>query len=815
MFTPRVLRSKLNNSHTPGFAWSKRAWPLLADNTSSFSTLRPGARTIVRRASFDETKAARHREALVIDSALVITGTLFSKSRRWSIGTPQRLSEMDLSPRGRDCQRLSTQMYDEVESINGHVEAIGELLPKIKLSTSDNTLAVSIPSAETSSSRLGRPPSPLTLALRRGRNAPASLSFQRSDQSEAIGTYPELPTPFLFSPPSDSIASLQFTKTVHVPSESALSLDTEGMIGQLRDMIRTLKPSTPIDVEHNLLEEGEERIIIASPSTDSIASHETHRSAPLSVVSEDEWAFARDFMASSGDPLPPRLPRKISRAGLGTADIDAPPVPDIPASLMAIVTECAATVKPTPAPKASTGVKAPSTTKASTKPKVLGAVKPPAVILKDTLLPKGNLVSHPPHRAQASPASKPPSLRVSSDKAGVLLRPAQRTPSPTPKFQTGAVPRTKVTPAPSRQPGRATSTGKVQTVRRSTPTRAVPTTEHVAQNRPGSASGRILNLPLASPRCAVPPSGVAISGPRSVSPSGAGPVALTSALPPAGKDPVQRPPSAPRTASIWTPSRHVSTCGPPSSSRSRSPSGSTALLDKHGSVPVLAGAPSVPNVVFAAELSTPVTLPRFSAFDASFSASQPRSILKQPKSVRFAVNKSKPEPVVNPMQSPPRFSVTPHLSSALRKAQAPSEEESPTRPPPGRVLRTKKSRSAQLERREPMALGPMERRRSFHATPRAPGESVAGEGCGDYLTADMDVAGTPSVLNGKVVTKGRRSFSLLSPSGDKENRFRLSLSSGGTGSQAKHDVQAGDPVSRREDMPRKSPFRSILGKFGV
>lgn len=342
LYNPKALWSKLRQGRARLSISSQPVWsrsPTPSESTSAArSSLQPPSRSAYRSASYDDLQ--RFREVLRLDFA--INDAPEARPRRWSLSSPNC---SDFSPRNHRPNNLSMSASEQ-NSSHGTEDYSMQNIPKIKLSTSDNTLAISIPSSAPSSGS-SRPESDrakvladlssFSLAARRGKAVPKPLALNEPVDHVATDTYPALPTAFMFSPTDGTSDVNRFSTTDIFVSHAAASMDTSEMIKQLQAVASELKPTTPVDAVHGTSGNPIISIDTAESQSDesltSASSHHYHSidglntsraSRALSIASEDEWAFARDLMENNGDPLPPKSPKK---------EEVVPPVPVIPTKL--------------------------------------------------------------------------------------------------------------------------------------------------------------------------------------------------------------------------------------------------------------------------------------------------------------------------------------------------------------------------------------------------------------------------------------------------------------------------------------------------
>ncbi|VDC00904.1 unnamed protein product [Peniophora sp. CBMAI 1063] len=457
LYNPKALWSKLRQgrarlSVSSQPVWSRSPTPSTSlDSTSAArSSLQPPSRSAYRSASYDDLQ--RFREVLERDPTIVDAPE--SRPRRWSLSSPGRAN---FASRSHKTKNPSISISDGQTSSHGTDDYSMQNIPKIKLSTSDNTLAISIPSSAPSSGS-GRPDSDraevmadltsFSLAARRGRTVPKPLALNQVVDDVAPEAYPDLPTAFMFSPTTGTSDANRFSTTDLILSQVSTGMDTSDMIKQLQAVASELKPTTPVDVVHYVSTNPIISVDSAeSQSDDSSASVSSHNSfdgldtsrasRALSIASEDEWAFARDLMESNGDPLPPKSPKK---------DEVVPPVPVIPAELKVS----------TPAASSSLPVSASGSASKLLKPVVRTGI-PKALVPGTT----------------SGPGTEP-SARTSSDKPTGIQLPSRRVVSP---ISTAATDKSTGIQLPSRRvasPTQIASTNPAEASLDSTPRSSAP-----------------------------------------------------------------------------------------------------------------------------------------------------------------------------------------------------------------------------------------------------------------------------------------------------------------------------------------------------
>ncbi|KAI0318374.1 hypothetical protein OF83DRAFT_31118 [Amylostereum chailletii] len=258
--------------------------------------LDPNNRPPLRRASFG-SRADLHRESHVLD--LKIQLPLHDKQRRWSISSPTKYVSAELVKSRLESQRFDALMRDDVDSVAAsHSQDEEMVVPEIRVSTSSSTMPVSLPSPVTTPSRS------TPLAVRRGVKVPSPLTLKKSGPLE-VDPCPSIPSAFRGSP-------VEYSPLFSLAAGPSSPTEVDDMINNLRSRVVDMQPLTPQDIEMS----KSVVTVSASNSASSLPSVSLGPSRTISgcLGSDDEWAFAREFMASSGDPLPVSSPRKTSSA---------------------------------------------------------------------------------------------------------------------------------------------------------------------------------------------------------------------------------------------------------------------------------------------------------------------------------------------------------------------------------------------------------------------------------------------------------------------------------------------------------------------
>lgn len=185
-------------------------------------------------------------------------------------------------------QTVDTSCYDpsaDSVAVNCSAEASDKSARSVRVPTitlSNSTAVMPMPLSLESSQCIA------TLAARRGCKGPAPLELPAPNVNlSANGLYPGIPTPFLGSPSAYS-PKFEFAQN---PSE--FSMDLASMCQDLRSRCPPLHPPSP---------PREGATTPVSPLSDSDSSDN-----PASDSDSDDWAFAKDLLATHSEPAAKKI----------------------------------------------------------------------------------------------------------------------------------------------------------------------------------------------------------------------------------------------------------------------------------------------------------------------------------------------------------------------------------------------------------------------------------------------------------------------------------------------------------------------------